>query len=137
MGTGQRAYRYDLPSGADSVSASPGFTWGRSGKAVSGAYLINDTVPSNLTGRIVPLYDGLIDTVFVASENADTFVIAIEKRVGAVFTELCTVTVTAARTKIEYLTNINVAYGDELACKIKSGSCKNPVVGIIIKGDSV
>lgn len=115
------------------ISASPGFTWGRSGNAPTSTYLLNDSVPSNVVGRIVPISTGVIAQVFVASENADTWVLAIEKRSGVTFTEIGSVTMTAQRT-ITQAVSISVSLGDELALKVKSGSCKNPVVGLIIKG---
>jgi len=123
------------PPGSSSISASPGFTWGVSGNVSSGTYLLNDTVPSNRTGRLVPLYDGIISEVFVANEDSNTFTIAIEKRSGASFIELCAVSVTSARIKVQSF-EVSVDYEDELAVKVKSGSCKNPVVGVVIKGDS-
>lgn len=115
------------------ISASPGFTWGRSGNAPSDTYLLNDSVPSNTTGRIVPISSGVIAQVFVATETLDTWVLAIEKRSGVTFTEIGTISLSSQRTKVQS-TSIAVTLGDELALKVKSGSCKNPVVGLIIKG---
>lgn len=129
--------RSDQIGGADSIAASPGFTWGKSGNIGSGTYLLNDTVPSNRTGRLVPTYDSIISEVLVAGEYGNTYTctIAIEKRNGASFTELCTVSLSAERIKVESFSCL-VAREDELAVKVKSGSIKNPVVGVIIKGDS-
>ena len=121
--------------GADSTSVSPGFTWGKSGNVGSGTYLLNDTVPSNIAGRLVSIEEGIISEIFVTSQDVDTFVVAIEKRNGATFIELATLTVTAGRTATGSYSAL-VYRGDELACRIKSGSCKNPVVGIIMQGDT-
>lgn len=116
-------------------SASPGFTWGRSGTTPPGSYLQNDTVPSNISGRLVPVSGGYIRTVFVALKNAASCTVVIQKRVGAVFTDLATVTLTSQRIKIENLpTTVSVAFGDEIAVKIGSGSASDPVVGLVIKG---
>jgi len=123
--------------GADQPAASPGFTWGKSGKVgPSIIYLLNDTVPSNITGRLVPIDDAIIAEVFVSNELNNTFIIAVEKRVGAVFVELLTISLIAQRTKIQSFA-VSVTRGDELAVKLKSGSAKNPVVGVIIKGDTI
>lgn len=123
--------------GADSISASPGFTWGKSGNVgPSSVYLLNDTVPSNKAGRLVPLEDGLITEVFVAVELNATVTFAIEKRVGASFVELLTISLNGSeRTKVNTY-EVSVVKADELVCRLKSGSAKNPVIGIIIKGDS-
>lgn len=130
-------YRSSNLGRVDSIAASPGFTWGRSGNVGSGAYLLNDTVPSNLAGRIVSLYNAQITSIGVAVENADTFVVSIERNNGdTTYTEIATLTVTSLR-KLEVAIAIDISYNDELCCKIKSGSCKNPVVYLIIKGDSV
>jgi len=118
-----------------SITVSPGFTWGRSGNAPTGTYLLNDSVPSNVTGRVVPVSGGAIMTIFVATETVGTWVLAIQKRSGASFVEIGTVTMTAQRTKTQQVT-ISVTLGDELALYVKTGSCKNPVVGLIIKGST-
>ena len=122
-------------AGADSVSASPGFTWGRSGNATSSTYLLNDTVPSNISGRLIPLNDSIISEIFVTCQNNATCVIAVERRVGAVYTELATITLTAERKKVVSY-SVGVDYLDEICVKVKSGSLQNPVVGVVVKGDS-
>jgi len=116
------------------VSASPGFTWGRSGNSTAGAYLQNDTVPSNVSGRIVPLSSGNITNVFIACDVTATFSIKIQKRSGASFVDLTTVTITAARTGTFTVTGVPVVLNDEIAVQVSSGSAQNVVVGIVIKG---
>jgi hypothetical protein len=118
------------------VSASPGFSWGANGNQGAGTYLQNDGVPSNRSGKIVPLVNGTITNVFVTSENVDTFDICIQSRVGAVFTDILTVSLVAQRDKTATAA-VAVTLGEELCCYVKSGSCKNPDVGIIIKGTIV
>ena len=118
------------------VSASPGFTWGRSGTLPPGTYLLNDSVSSNTTGRVVPIQSGYIKEIFVAVDAAGTYTFSIEKRVGVTFTELVAVTITGVRTD-SFTVNVPVTYKDELCCLVKStsaGSPKNPVVGLVIKG---
>lgn len=117
------------------ATVSPGFTWGRSGNTTTNTYLLNDTVPSNLAGRIVP-FAGYIDKVYVSCENADTFTVTIQKRSGITFTDLCSVSLTAERVKVSSPLGITLSSLDELAVKITAGSCKNPIVGLVIKGST-
>ena len=122
------------------VSASPGFTWGSSGSNVKGSYLLNETVPSNVAGRVVPLNNGSIREIFVANEISTTFTINIEKRTGpGTFTVLTSATVVAARNGT-FVVDVAVSKGDELAARISPSSAnapKNTVCGIIIKGSTV
>lgn len=115
------------------VSASPGFTWGRSGN-ISNTYLQNDTVPSNTAGRLVPVTTGEITTIFAAAENTSSATIEIRRRVGVVFTTIATCPYGGTRkVTCNVVSPPSVALNDELAVYV-SGSAKNPVVGIIIKG---
>lgn len=114
---------------------SPGFTWGRSGNIPTNTYLLNDTVPSNLTGRIVP-FAGLIDKIYVSCENTSTFTVTVQKRSGASFVDLFSASLSAERIKVSSPSSVAVSALDELSIKITSGSCKNPVVGIVIKGST-
>ena len=117
------------------VSASPGFTWGRSGNTPSGTWLLNDTVPSNKAGRTVSLSAPSITQVFVASEQIDTFDIGIYEHEGDEInlTLLGTVSIITSRTGV-----FNVAFpvtsGRQLATKIETGSAKNVVVGTQLAG---
>lgn len=128
--------RSSLIPGADQLAASPGFTWGKSGNVSSNTYLVNDKVPSNTSGRIIPV-TGLLTEIFVTGQNDTTVTIAIEKRNGSTLTEIATITLTSQRKKIQSYTDVSLSYGDELAVKVKSGSIKNPVVGVVVKGDSI
>ena len=115
------------------VSASPGFTWGKSGN-ITNTWLLNDTVPSNLAGRIVPI-DGYIAEAFAACEDPATGTFSIYKRSGATFTLITTLSFTSQRTGTQsYTTGTTVVKGDELAIKVTSGSFKNPIFGLVIKG---
>lgn len=117
-----------------SVSASPGFTWGRSGNATDGSYMLNDSVPSNITGRRVPVSTGIISTVFIDSKDIATFDVRIFKHPSP-FTTLAIVSVVAdSGGTFKLLTPPSVVENDILGIQIINGSCKNPVVGLIIKG---
>jgi hypothetical protein len=112
---------------------SPGFTWGRSGTTNAGAYLLNDTVPSNLTGRIVSLNAYIVE-VFVANELANTFDVAIQKRIGpSTFATLVTISLVSQRLKTQSVF-VSVNDGDELVALVSSGAAKNPVVGLVLQG---
>jgi len=117
------------------VSASPGFTWGRSGNISNGTYLLNDTVPSNITGRRVPISSGIIATVFVDTEEISTFEIVIFKHPSP-FTTLAVVPVVSSKGGTFILNDPlpQVFSGDVLGIQIINGSCKNPVIGLIIRG---
>ena len=121
---------------ASTAAASPGFTWGYKGVVTPGTYLENDGVPSNVSGRSVPLTTGYIAEVFILNEYTTTYSIDIQKRVGAVYTTVQTVTVTAARGDV-FSVNVAVVKKDELCIRISPASANSPKnidVGIIIKG---
>ena len=120
------------------VSASPGFTWGRSGNSPNNTYLLNDGVPSNVTGRVVFLTDALISKIFTATQNTDTYDLSIYTHDGdgINLTLLTTVSVSASR-YAEFSVSISVAKNKQLALRITSGSATNIVAGIIISGSVV
>jgi hypothetical protein len=116
------------------TSASPGFSWGRSGNVASGAWLQNDTVPSNITGRHTFLKNARIKKVFIANETLSTFTLDIYEHDGVTYTLLQTITVTNLR-KYDESVDTAITYNKELAIQIGTGSCKNIVCGLLIKGD--
>jgi len=120
------------------TSASPGFTWGRSGNVPPGSYLNQEGVPSNTTGRLVPLTSGYIATIFAACEEPTTATIEIQRRDGSTFTAIASVTLTAERKRTVNLVEgaSPVSLNDELAAFVSSGSVKNPGIGIVIKGST-
>jgi hypothetical protein len=114
------------------TTLSTGFTWGRSGNVNTNTYLINDSVPSNIAGRIVPVNTGKIVQVLVSSQNADTFTVLIQKRSGVSFINLGSFSVSASRLA-SFTATIPVALNDELVLKLSSGSCSNLVVALVIR----
>jgi hypothetical protein len=118
------------------VSASPGFTWGDSGNTKN-SYLQNDTVPSNLAGRIVPV-TGFIRAISVTSANATDAEVQVQRRdPGPTFVPLTTVQMPTDRKAIFILGEPYpaVTVGDELAIFITNfAAISNPVVGLIILG---
>ena len=117
------------------VSASPGFTWGRSGTITTGAWLRNDTVPSNKAGRRIFLNDAQIVKVFISNGTVSTFDIGIYEHTG-ISTEvlLGTISVTASRGG-EFDAEINATNGKELAIRVDSGTAEDLQVGLILLGD--
>lgn len=118
------------------TGASPGFSFGRSGNVSSGAYLSNESVPSNVTGRPVDLTNARITQVSVSNENVNTFTIELEEHDGTTFVSLGTFSVTSARSNKFTGLSISITSGKEIAAKISSGSAKNPVVTVYVKGDA-
>lgn len=121
-----------------SISASPGFSWGQSGNCTSNTWLTNETVPSDRTGRVFPLDDGQLVAFVVSNELINTFSMQLYEHDGTTFTLLGTFSLTAQRsrtfTSVDFGT-ISITKGKELAVKVSSGSCKNPVVIGIFSGN--
>lgn len=115
--------------------ASPGLSWGRSGNVPNNAYLQNETVPSNITGRPCPV-TGTVTTLFAAIQTAGACTFTLQKRSGTSFVDLASISLASGqRSKILNITSPPaVAFGDELAVKVTSGSPNNPIVGAIVKG---
>ena len=119
-------------------NVSPGFTWGRSGAIPANTYLLNDAVPSNVSGRIVFLNNAMIKKVYVANQDATANIILgvySHDGDGNNMTLLGTVTTTAARSNTFSVT-WSVAINKQLAVKLEttSASGKNLVVGILMNG---
>jgi hypothetical protein len=126
---------YELATKA-SVSASPGFTWGRSGNVTSG-WLQNETVPSDITGRNFPLYNGELMQLSVANEGVNTFTLELYEHDGTTYTLKATVALVAQRSKVQTFSGVTIAHDREIGIKFASGSGKNIVVQAILKGSSV
>ena len=115
--------------------ASPGFTYGSSGN-VKNSYLQNETVPSNLTGRLIYLGDPELLGVAVSVSQSGTFEVEIYEHDKTTFTLVATLAVTNDDGASEiYAIPITLTSGLELAAKINNlGSARNPVVFALIKG---
>lgn len=124
------------PIGGLGASASPGFTWGRKGNVSSAnaAYLLNDEVPSNVTGRVVVFERPSIRKVLVTTSTVATCTFTIQEHDGlGNFTDLLAISLASQRaTTQDY--SVSVTSGKQLAIKVTSGSCSNPVVGVILDG---
>lgn len=119
------------------VSASPGYTFGKSGNVNSGTFLQQETVPSNITGRTIGVNNGFVTEIAAGSQDADTYDLEIYSHDGNSInlTLLTTVSVVAARIATFLLGSpVAVAKGKQLAVKVSSGSTKNPSAVVIVKG---
>lgn len=123
--------------------ASPGFTWGASG-SIKNAYLLNDTVPSNLAGRICTV-TGFLKVIFITTErDNDKYTLEIRRRnTNGTFTTIASVVADDTDGERTYITtglSVPVTIGDELVAYIKKFGNKgatNPVCGIILEGTTI
>ena len=118
------------------TSASPGFTWGKSGNVTNNTWLLNETVPSNKAGRTVFITDSTLIRIFSASEDIDTYDLEIYEHEGdeVNLTLLTTLNVIASRTADSGAISVSTTSGRQLAVKLVNGSGKNVIVGVILKG---
>lgn len=120
------------------TSASPGFSFGRSGNVTAGAYLQNETVPSNISGRWVYINGAMVVSVFVTNENVTTYKIEVLYHDGneAGITSLGTVTITAAKGGA-FSVSWPVPTNKQIAIRLAAdspNSAKNLVVGLQLTG---
>ena len=121
-------------------SASPGFSFGRSGQVVAGTYLQNETVPSNVSGRWVYINNAIIKRIFVTNETSTTFTIEVLYHNGneSGLTSLGTVTVTASKGD-KFSVNWPVPTDKQIAVRVSPSSANNPknvVCGLELSGNS-
>lgn len=131
------ARRFHIQESAASIPiASPGFTFGRSGNIPVNTWLQNEGVPSNKAGHVIKVEDGLIESISVANEDISTFDISVYWHEGneVNLTLITTVSIVASRTGQFFLDNVSAPEGKQLAAIVSSGSAKNLVVDMIIKG---
>lgn len=119
------------------TSASPGFSYGRSGNTSSGTYLQNEGVPSNRAGRYIYIQNANIERLFISNESISTFTIQIYSHDGdeVNLTLLSSHTVTTSRGG-DFIVNVPVATGKQLALFLSAGSAKNIVAGLELSGSN-
>jgi hypothetical protein len=117
------------------TSASPGFSFGRSGNVSSNTWLNCEGVPSNKSGRYVYITNALVSRVFVSSEEVSTFSLEVyyNDKGGTGLNLLGTVTVTTDYGDA-FSVNWSVPTDKELAVKLVGGSAKNVVAGLELRG---
>ena len=102
------------------------------------AWLLNEEVPSNKTGRLIYLFNAQIQSIAVSSESVGTFELEIWEHDKTNFNLLYTLSVVADTGASVDLTAtpINLTTGFEMAAKINnSGTAKNPVAFANVSGD--
>lgn len=119
-------------------SASPGFTYGRSGNLPNSTWLLNDTVPSNISGRINFLNDCFIKKIFIANQDLSIIKIGIYTHDGnqVNLTLVGTVTTLAQRSNFFDIA-LSVPISKQIAIRIEPDSLnpgKNMDIGLILKG---
>ncbi len=120
------------------TSASPGFGFGRSGNISRGAYLQNESVPSNIVGRYVYITNAIVKKVFFGNELSGTYKIEVLAHDAneVNLTLLGSVTITA-NFGGAFSVNWAVATGKYLCVRVASDSTnapKNAVCGLELSG---
>lgn len=116
------------------VSASPGFTWGRSGNCPDGTWLLNDSVPSNKAGRRIFLNGAGIIKIFVSCENSSTFDVVVYEHSGSGSEVVVGSVSLVAQRSADFDVDLGLTTGKELSVRIENGAAQNPQVGLIITG---
>jgi hypothetical protein len=116
------------------VSASPGFTWGRSGNIPDGGYLLHQSVPSNIASLPMPLAAGIITTIFFEQETSSTFDLVIFTRPSFAVVYQKTFTGTEAVYTIPVASRPIVTNTNRLGMQIVNGTAKNIIAGLLAVG---
>lgn len=117
------------------TSASPGFSFGRSGNVASGTYLQCESVPSNVSGRWVFINNARVERIFVANELNTTFSLDFYYHDGGGLNEILLGTVTvAADYGGTFPVSWNVPLNKQLSAKISANSARNIVCGLELRG---
>lgn len=121
-----------------SQSASPGFSWGKSGTVNTNSWLLNEGVPSNTSGRVVTFSNAKIERIYSATQNLDSYTISIYEHEGDEInlTLLTTLVVSSSRKGDSGAISVNVTMDRQIGIKITSGSAKNMIVGMILSGEN-
>ncbi len=106
---------------------SPGWTFGRSGLINKGGYLLNDTVPSNVSGRPIPI-DGFIVKISISVQTPGDFSFTLEEHDGVTFTTLTSVSMVVAdgRQKTFDISSVAVSINKQLSVKVSDASSDKP-----------
>ena len=109
------------------TTASPGFSFGRSGVSGSGTYLQNETVPSNISGRWVYLHGASIAQVYISNELITTYTMEVlyHDGNGINTVSLGTVTVNSSRGS-SFTVSWPVPINKQLAVRVATSSANSP-----------
>lgn len=119
------------------ASASPGFSWGRSGGLFASTWLqVDGGVPSNSAGRYVAINSPVVALFFCSSDTVSTFTLTLYSHDGNAvnLTSLGTLTITAGLGGDTGAISWPTAKGKQLAVRLTSGSANNLVAGCVLKG---
>lgn len=120
------------------ASASPGFSFGRSGNVSGNTWLRRPgNVPSNRAGVTIPINNPVISEVSCSNRNIDTYTLEIWEHEGNLTNDvlLGTITVTSARGGT-FPVNFTSTKGKQIAVRLQggSGSVRDLGADIVIKG---
>jgi len=122
------------------ISASPGFSFGKSGNISSGTWLLRPgQVPSNKAGVNVGLYNAELIQVSTGSEDLDTYTLEVYQHGGDSInlTLISTINVTNSRKEVVNITaGTTLTRNMHIAIKLSAGSAKNIGVDLQIIGSS-
>jgi hypothetical protein len=122
-----------------STSASPGFSFGRSGSVNAGTFLQCETVPSNVAGRWVYINNAVVDKVYLSNQVTGPFSVEVLYHDGNAvnLTSLGTVNVLTATYGGAYDVNWNVPQNKQLSVRLSTGVAQNVVCGLQLVGTLV
>lgn len=120
------------------ASASPGFSFGRSGSVSGNTWLRRPgNVPSNRAGVTIPINNPVISEVSCSNRNIDTYTLEIWEHEGNLTNDILlgTVDVVAARGGT-FAVNFPTSKGKQIAVRLQggSGSVRDLGADIVIKG---
>ena len=120
------------------ASASPGFSFGRSGNVSGNTWLRRPgNVPSNRAGVTIPVANPVVSEVACSNRNIDTYTLEIWEHEGNLTNDnlLGTITVTSARGGV-FNVNFPSSKGKQIAVRLASGggSVRDLGVDVVIKG---
>lgn len=118
-------------------SASPGFSFGKSGNSPSGTWLQCETVPSNVVGRYIYINSPVIKKVFLGNETSTSYTVSVYQHDGNLVNQtlLGSVVVSGSLGAV-FSVNWAATTGKYLGLYISAGSVKNVVAGLELAGSS-
>lgn len=126
----------ETPIGGFGASASPGFTWGFHGEAVTGKWLFNDEVPSSATGRIIQFSRPTVRKILtncVSSSATCRLELVVHDGNASNVQQVAVIVLNGDTEKVQDV-NIPVTSGKQLAVRVIQGTANNPVVGVLLDG---
>lgn len=123
------------------ASASPGFSFGRSGSLSQGTWLRRPgNVPSNRAGVTIPIANPVITKVSCSNKNIETYDVEIYEHEGDEInlTLLTTISVVSARGGV-FSVLVSATEGKQIAARLGStstGNVRDLGVDVVLKGDN-